>query len=249
MFLKSDISRRKDLKAKAMCGDIVWNVTPSTVSTNATSEEWTRDVVVSLQPSDGDIHNWFTKDITSGVSIADTSSAGTASIDSTTLSIVDGVATITISGNEQDWLGGTSQVETATVVGTIASDGEGNASVVVTSAAIENQTLSVAVANDDTASDVAGKIRTVLNANEVISGYFTVGGENAIITLTVIDPVANDSTLNIAIDNDTCSGLTTAATSTNTTAGVAKETDTLTITEATIMGYTVSAVTSVETFS
>ena len=36
--------------------------------------------------------------------------------------------------------------------------------------------------------------------------------------------------------------------SADTTAGVAKETDTLTVAEATILGYTVSAATSVETF-
>ena len=95
-------------------------------------------------------------------------------------------------------------------------------------------TLSVAVALSDTASDVATKIRTAIAADAAISAFYSVGGTGADVVLThkgskqytingTSVPVypANDATLNVSIDNDTCAGLTTAATSTDTTAGVA----------------------------
>lgn len=113
------------------------------------------------------------------------------------------------------------QVETATVVGTVT--GDGNATVIITAAGMNNspKTLSVAVINLDTASAVGGKIRTAMNAESDITNYFTVGGSGATITLTPKIAVANDTTLNICIDNGTCTGLTAAPTSANTTAGVA----------------------------
>lgn len=116
---------------------------------------------------------------------------------------------------------GINQVETATVVGTIAADGEGDAKVVITSALVTGSPLeiAVAVANDDTAGDVATKIRAALNATPSITAHYTIGGSAAAVSLTTKVKAANDTTLNIAIDNDTCTGLTAAATSANTTAG------------------------------
>lgn len=118
---------------------------------------------------------------------------------------------------------GTRQVETATVVGSIGVSGAGNASVIVTAAGLTGSpiTLSVAVANSDTASQVAGKIRTALGLNANVIAMFVVGGTGATVTLTSILAAADDGTLNISIDNDTCTGLTAAPTSVNTTAGVA----------------------------
>ena len=68
------------LRDKAMAGDMVWVLDPATVSTAPTAAAWTRDVVVELQTAAGEVHNWFDDAIASGVSIADTSSAGTATI-------------------------------------------------------------------------------------------------------------------------------------------------------------------------
>jgi len=124
---------------------------------------------------------------------------------------------------------GTAQVETATVVGTIEPAGAGNAEVIVTAAGMTGspKTIPVAVANDDTASDVAGKIRTALIADADVgdptTGFFTVTGADENIILTAKVKAANDATLNISIDNDTCAGLTAAPTSANTTAGVAPD--------------------------
>jgi len=133
-----------------------------------------------------------------------------------------------------DWVDGTAQVETATAAGTITASGD--ATVVVTSAGMTGSpiTLSVAVVNGDTAAVWAGKVRTALNANAVIAERFTVGGSTTAISLTrnasdtftvgtetISKYPANDGTLNISLDNGTCTGITTAATSANTTAGVA----------------------------
>lgn len=115
----------------------------------------------------------------------------------------------------------TQQVETGTVVGTVT--GSGNATVIVTAAAMPNspKTVSVAVLNADTASQVAGKIRTALAADADVKAFFDVSGSGAEVILTTKIARGNDSTININIDNGTCTGLTAAPTSANTTAGVA----------------------------
>ena len=131
------------------------------------------------------------------------------------------------------WTAGAAQVETATAAGTISA--AGNASVTVTAAGMTGspKTLSVAVSNTDTAATWAGKVRTALAADADVSALFTVGGATTAISLTRKPTsaftvpggtlglyAANDATLNIALANGTCTGITAAATSANTTAGV-----------------------------
>jgi hypothetical protein len=112
------------------------------------------------------------------------------------------------------------QVETATAAGTITLTG--NATVVVTGARVAGSpvTLSVPVVNADTAATWAGKVRSALNANAAITAAYTVGGTSTAIRLTETVAQNNDATLNISLANGTCTGITTAATSANTTAGV-----------------------------
>ena len=115
---------------------------------------------------------------------------------------------------------GVAQVETLTVLGTIGASGAGNATAIITGARVVGSPLSIsfAVANNDTATLVAGKLRTAL-AVAAITNFYTIGGSGAVVTLTAIAPFpANDATFLIALDNGTCTGLT-AATSVNTTAG------------------------------
>jgi len=127
------------------------------------------------------------------------------------------------------WTAGVAQVETATAAGTITASG--NASVVVTAAGMTGspKTIAVAVTNTDTAATWAGKVRTALAADTAVSALFTVGGTTTAISLTrkptatvngISFYAADDGTLNISLDNGTCTGITTAATSANTTAGV-----------------------------
>ena len=114
----------------------------------------------------------------------------------------------------------TKQIETATVVGTVTSV-TGNATVIITSAYMPNspKTVSVAVAQSDDASAVAGKIRAALVYDADIASTFLVSGATDKVILNAHVAQANDTTLNISINNGTCTGLTPALTSANTQAG------------------------------
>lgn len=116
-------------------------------------------------------------------------------------------------------LDSTAQVETATAVGTIT--GSGNASVTVTADGLTGSPLliPVAVTSGDIAATWAGKVRAALAANLAVTALFDVGGSSATITLTRNEPAANDSTLNIALANGSCTGITAAPTSANTATG------------------------------
>lgn len=116
---------------------------------------------------------------------------------------------------------GTAQVETATAAGTVS--GAGNAKATVTSANLTGSPIVVtfAVAMSDTAAAWAAKCRAALRANAVINKRFIVSGSSTSIILTDRIKAANDATLNIALDNDTSTGITPAATSADSTAGVA----------------------------
>ena len=89
---------------KALSGDIIWTLTPATVAPAPTAAAWTRTILVELTAADGTVHDWFNDSITTGVAIADASTAGTATIPSTTLVIVNGKAEIVVSGDAAAWL-------------------------------------------------------------------------------------------------------------------------------------------------
>lgn len=107
------LKKEMALRDKAAAGDILWVLTPATVTPTPTAAAWTRDVVVTLETAAGDLHSWFDVSITTGVAIANTSSAGTATIPATTLVIKNGKATITVTGDAQDWLN--TETDTLTV--------------------------------------------------------------------------------------------------------------------------------------
>jgi len=129
---------------------------------------------------------------------------------------------ITLAGaGAPEEVNGTKQVETAEVVGTITT--AGNAIVTVTAAGMTGspKAISVAVALGDSAAVVAQKAREALAADSAVAAKFSVGGYGTKVELTALTAAANDSTLNIAIANGTCAGLTAAPVSTHTTPGVA----------------------------
>lgn len=132
------------------------------------------------------------------------------------------------------WSAGTAQVETATAAGTITQ--AGNASVTVTAAGMTGspKTLAVPVALNDTAATWAGKVRAALAKDAAVSAMFAISGAGTAIVLTRKPIVTakltsgdysifpgNDGMLVVALDNGTCTGITPAANSANTTAGVA----------------------------
>ncbi len=174
---------------------------------------------------DADVGAFFTVGGTGATAVL---TAKTAAANDATMNIAsaDYLATgLTPAASSANTTGGVASVlqqETATIVGTIGAGGAGNATIVVTAAGMPNspKTVSVAVANNDTATQVAGKVRTALTADTDIGGFFTISGSGPDIVATVKTAAANDGTLNISSDNGSCSGLTTEASSANTTAGV-----------------------------
>ena len=116
--------------------------------------------------------------------------------------------------------GGTQQIETATLVGTVSTAGA--LTVIVTGALVTGTPLSmqVDVAASDTPTQVATKIRTAMNVAAITDDY-TIGGAAADITLTTILSAANDATLNLDYHITSTIGVTDATTSANTTPGVA----------------------------
>lgn len=124
------------------------------------------------------------------------------------------------------------QVETATVSGLIEAAGAGDVDIIVTAVGMTNtpKTLSVAVANDDTAIEVAVKLLADLVADADIghpsTGFFTVTLVGAVLTFTANTVATDDSTMNIDIDEtgSTAVGLDDADTSALVQAGMG-ETD------------------------
>lgn len=149
-------------------------------------------------------------------------------------------ASVTIGNIFTVRVGGVLQVMTATIVGTIGPAGAGNAEIVVTADGMSNspKTVTFAVANDDTASQVAGKAITALQADGDVSAFFTISGSGANIVFTALDYAVNDPTMNAASDNDTCTGLTAQPTSAKTTAGNLGVTVSFTSTAATVANVT-----------
>lgn len=115
---------------------------------------------------------------------------------------------------------GTAQVETATAAGTLSSGG--NINVHITAAGMSGSPILVLVAGatSDTAAVWADKVRVALRNHLVISNFFAVTGTGTAIILTARVKAANDATMNIWLADGTSTGVTEAATSANTTAGV-----------------------------
>lgn len=113
---------------------------------------------------------------------------------------------------------GTQQVETITVA--VTSVTVGNAKVTVTAANMGGSpyVVTFAVANSDTAAQVAGKARTALQNDPVVSDFFIISGSTDQIVATARHTAPNDTTMSLVIANDTSGGVTTV-TSANTTAG------------------------------
>lgn len=99
-----DFVKRSRMLAEALNGDILFVLTPPTAVRLPTAAAFTRDIVVEAQNAAGEVHEWLNVAIATGVSVGDTSTAGTASIPSTTLTLVKGRAVVTLSGDAAAWL-------------------------------------------------------------------------------------------------------------------------------------------------
>jgi hypothetical protein len=135
------------------------------------------------------------------------------------------------------FVAGAAQVETATVTAAGGITTSGNATVTVTAAGMTGSPKAISVALTTTAHTTATLIATAiaaaLNADAAYSAMFTATtSTNTVITTrkptasftvpggTLNLYAANDGTLNVALADGTCVGITTAASSANTTSGV-----------------------------
>lgn len=120
---------------------------------------------------------------------------------------------------------GVQQQALAVCAGTVS--GAGNATLTLTFTGVGSPlTISVPVANGDTPTVWAAKARAAIASNTVANNLFQVSGTEGLITLTRRTTTegiasANDATLNLAIATGTATGITAAANSSNTAAGVA----------------------------
>jgi len=88
-----------------MQDNINFLVTPATSTPAPTAAAWTTDVTIKIVDDAGVIFTDFTKILASGAcSIANTSVAGTATLEDTTMEFVNGICTKTVTGSEHDWL-------------------------------------------------------------------------------------------------------------------------------------------------
>ena len=107
---KSSFARKKEGNYAAGL-EAVFNNNIALVGTSgatqaATAAAWTQYVYVKAHIADanGDVIGAANRAYTTTVSVTDDSTAGTATIGSTTLTFVDGVATIAVSGDAAAWL-------------------------------------------------------------------------------------------------------------------------------------------------
>jgi hypothetical protein len=119
---------------------------------------------------------------------------------------------------------GTAQVETATVTAASGATSSGNLSVTVVSTLLASPTtvlVALVTGTHTTATLIATAIKDALNATPAIAAKFTATSSAAtvILTVKVAYVAANDATFNVAIAAGL--GVSAAASSADTTAGVA----------------------------
>jgi len=99
-FFDNDTNERNEFSndivamASAMDGDIIATVSPATLTT-AHGSAATRTIYVTLTNTDGLVHTWCNKAISTIVTAAKSSTSGTVSVSTSTITFVNGVATIT----------------------------------------------------------------------------------------------------------------------------------------------------------
>jgi len=101
-----------NLRDLAMSGDMVIVIDPETVDRTITSAAWDRNVNIQIQTAAGVLHDWMNLTEATILSVADTG-GGTATIVSTTITIVEGQTTVVVSGDAATWANG--ETDTLTV--------------------------------------------------------------------------------------------------------------------------------------
>jgi hypothetical protein len=111
-------------------------------------------------------------------------------------------------------------LQSMSITAAVTSVTAGNARCIVTASGMTNspKTVTFAVANSDTAAQVAGKARVALAADVDVAAWFTVSGSSADITLTRVDfTTSHDGTMNFTLEDVTSGGITDDTTATDVT--------------------------------
>lgn len=168
---------------QAQLGDFKLTITPSVKILSPTKEAWFEVVKLSLQTTKGINHVWFNKDIAEGVTIANTSSAGTASVVSDTLNFVEGVATVIVKGDKKDWIGTetyTLTVKTMTVGGVSVAGGTSKGTF---TNAEQNAPINVEAVN----TTVAGNDGMIINVDDTMEYKLSTASNYTAITGVSVD--------------------------------------------------------------
>jgi hypothetical protein len=114
---------------------------------------------------------------------------------------------------------GTQEVITLTAAGTVGATGNAKLTVVAGNMQESPRIVIFGVTSGDTPTVWAGKARTALTNDPVVSDFWIVGGAGTSITLTARHTAPNDTTALLSVTNDTSTGITPAS-STITTPGL-----------------------------
>jgi hypothetical protein len=105
-------------------------------------------------------------------------------------------------------VGGTPQIETVTVVGTITSAGSPRLLIDAYYLPNHGKIITATGVEEDSASVIGGKLRAAAVADATINDLFVVGGSGADISLTYRITPGNDETFALTVDNGNGAGLT-----------------------------------------
>lgn len=230
----------------AVGGDIILRIRPGSYSLSARNTAWTVTCLLEAVDSKGNLHKWLNAAYTTKASVADSSTAGTATINSTTVTFVEGVAIVTIAGSglkagsqtinvggRVNRMSSTGLVPSTTYTATITIDGVAKAISIKGAAAQTYQELITEINTDLGASGSC----SLVNGNLVVTSATTGGSSSVSITAGTLfaAPLKGYNKLETAVDGTVA------------TAWAAAETATLTIANLTILGYTVTGGTCVIT--
>lgn len=98
------VVKSQSVVLKALNADLVLDISPATTTLTARSTASTRTVTITLKDAKGFTHSWFNRTVTTGCSVGHTSTLGEATIPSTTLTFVNGVATVVVTNSAHAWV-------------------------------------------------------------------------------------------------------------------------------------------------
>jgi hypothetical protein len=206
-------------------GTLVFTVTadgmthsPKAVNVDVTTDDDSATKVAvkvrAALAADVDVGGFFTVGGTDA-DVALTAKAYAADDGTMEIAMTDAPNTGVTVGSSTDTTGGVlgvAQIETITVE--TGASKAGTLVFRVTAAEMNDSPKDVNVevtGDDDTANEVATKIRAALNLDDDVSGFFTIGGSDADIVITAKEKVADDATMAMALQDADGTSVTVGA--------------------------------------